>query len=165
VLPAHHCSTLSQVSREFEKSGTIHVNMYKQVAHMPEDNYDIAVTKKWNEDFQAVPWLKMPKVEELPPLTMPRNRATSGSSARGHSSRGDSAAGMGYGGYLNAADDMDVGDIHYQPSLHAEERQLLEALFACYGPDPSTICRLLCRPGASLEVQVSAEDTVCVHQM
>ena len=147
------------MSREFEKSGTIHVNMYKQVAHMPEDNYDIAVTKKWNEDFQAVPWLKMPKVEELPPLTMPRNRATSGSSARGHSSRGDS------GGFLNAADEMDIGDIHYQPSLHAEERQLLEALFACYGPDPNTICRLLCLPGASLEVQVSAEDTVCVHQM
>ena len=36
----------------------------------------------------------------------------------------------------------------------AQERQLLEALFACYGPDHRTICRLLCRPDAHLEVQV-----------
>jgi hypothetical protein len=64
---------------------------------------------------------------------------------------------MGYSGDLNAldTDEMDLGGILYQPSLHAEERQLLEALFACYGPDPRTICRLLCRPDASLEVQVS----------
>jgi hypothetical protein len=64
---------------------------------------------------------------------------------------------MGYSGDLNAldTDEMDMGGILYQPSLHAEERQLLEALFACYGPDPRTICRLLCRPDASLEVQVS----------
>ena len=135
------------------------MNMYK-VAHTAEDNYDAVVTKKWHEDFQSVPWLKMPKMEiEMPPpsLNTPRNRTVSGSSARGNSGRGDLATGMGYGGDLNAldTDEMDMGGILYQPSLHAEERQLLEALFACYGPDPRTICRLLCRPDASLEVQVS----------
>lgn len=38
-------------------------------------------------------------------------------------------------------------------ALLLQERKLVEALFACYGPDHKTICRLLCCPHAAEEVQ------------
>jgi hypothetical protein len=38
-------------------------------------------------------------------------------------------------------------------ALRLQERKLVEALFACYGPDHNTICRLLCCPHAAEEVQ------------
>ena len=139
--------------------------MYKEVAQSRDDTYNAAVTKKWSEEFKAVRWLKMPKVDvELPTpiVNTPRNRTISSGSARGSSSKGDAtaaAASSGYGGQLSHADTEDIdfeGSILYHPSLETEEQELFQALFACYGPDQYTICRLLCRPDASLQVQVSA---------
>ena len=143
---------LHKVSREFSKSGEIHVKMYKEVTRSSEEPYDSAVTKKFNDDFHAVPWLKMPKMVEEPILTIaPRNRSLSGGASRGTRDKLDPSMGAVYYDDHDPQEE-DLG-IQYVPSLETEERLLFEALFACYGPDHHTICRLLCRPDAPLEVQ------------
>jgi len=60
--------------------------MFKEVSSTAEDSYDAEITNKWNEDFTAVSWLKMPKIElEVLPsvVPVPRNRSISGGNARG----------------------------------------------------------------------------------
>ena len=113
-----------QVSREFSKSGTIHVNMYKEIEHSTDDAYDIAVTQKWNHDFQAVSWLKMPKIDlELlsSSLSAQRNRSISGISGRPGVGRLDATTGYDYAA-LGHADmqDLDMPDVLYQSILEPE---------------------------------------------
>ena len=121
-----------QVSREFSKSGIIQVNMYKEVPHATEDHFDPTVTKKWNEDFYAVSWLKMAKVNvEVQPLTIntPRSRSLSGNAARGGSSKLDFAAGMSNGLHLRDMDQDDFDETSYHFTIEPEVSAL--APYAC----------------------------------
>jgi hypothetical protein len=146
---------LQKVSREFTKSGKIHVNVYKELERATGENYSATITEKWCGDFHAVAWFKMPKVEvevSLPALSANRSRCASGgnNAGRGSSSRGEASAGNGC---TNSQEAEMGGGTAYEPSLEPEEVLLFQALFACYGLDYRSICRLLCRPDAFLEVQ------------
>lgn len=98
--------------------------MYQEIEHSTDDAYDSAVTQKWNQDFQAVSWLKMPKIDlELlsSSLSAQRNRSVSGISGRPGVGRIDSTAAYDYAALGHAEmQDLDMPDALYQSILEPE---------------------------------------------
>lgn len=117
------------MSREFSKSGTIHVNMYKEIEQSTQDTYDMTVTEKWNQDFRSVSWLKMPKhdLEALSTsLNAQRNRSVAGMSGRPSIGRNDPSAAYDYGALDHAEmQDPDMPGLLYHSTLEPEVFQWL----------------------------------------